>query len=67
MNENIRLANELLRRPELMAALDRHGSTGALDGLVDRHSLNAVIQGKTTSSTRLTKSWPVNCLSILTS
>ena len=46
MKENIRLANELLRRPELMAALDRHGSTGALDGLVDRHSLNAVIQGE---------------------
>ena len=46
MNENIRLANELLRRPELMAALDRHGSTGALDGLIDRHSLNAVIKGE---------------------
>ena len=46
MNENIRLANELLRRPELMAALDLHGSTGALDGLIDRHSLNAVIKGE---------------------
>ena len=29
-----------------MAALDRHGSTGALDGLIDRHSLNAVIKGE---------------------
>ncbi len=45
VNENIRLANELLRRPELMSALDRHGSTGALDGLIDRTSLNAVING----------------------
>ena len=34
-NANIRLANELLRRPELMSALDRHTSTGALDGLID--------------------------------
>ena len=46
MNENIRLANELLRRPELMAAMDRHSSTGALDGLIDRQKLNMVIKGE---------------------
>ncbi len=46
MNENIRLANELLRRPELMAAMDRHSSTGALDGLIDQQNLNLVIKGE---------------------
>lgn len=45
MRENTRLANELLRRPELMAALDRDGRTGALNDLIDWKSLNAVIQG----------------------
>ncbi|PTC29787.1 type III secretion effector protein [Pseudomonas aylmerensis] len=45
VNENIRLAKALLRDPGLMSALDRHGSTGALDGLIDRTSLNAVING----------------------
>ncbi|WP_236648022.1 MULTISPECIES: type III secretion effector protein [unclassified Pseudomonas] len=45
MRENARLANELLRRPELMAALDRDGRTGALNDLIDWKSLNAVIQG----------------------
>ncbi|MCK3852303.1 type III secretion effector protein [Pseudomonas sp. W2Jun17] len=45
MRENARLANELLRRPELMAALDRDGRTGALNDLIDWTSLNAVIQG----------------------
>ena len=46
VNENIRLAKELLRRPELMSALDRHTSTGALDGLIDRNNVNAVIYGQ---------------------
>lgn len=46
MNENIRLANELLRRPDLLSALDRHTSTGALDGKIDMKSLNAVIRGE---------------------
>lgn len=45
-NANIRLANELLRRPELMSALDRNTSTGALDGLIDRQNVNVVIKGK---------------------
>ena len=46
MNANIRLANELLRRPELMSALDRNTSTGALDGLINRQNVNAVIKGE---------------------
>lgn len=45
-NANIRLANELLRRPELMSALDRNTSTGALDGLINRQNVNAVIKGE---------------------
>jgi hypothetical protein len=45
VNENIRLAKELLRRPDLMSALDRHSSTGSLDGLIDRQNLNLVIKG----------------------
>ena len=45
-NANIRLANELLRRPELMSALDRNTSTGALDGLINRQNVNAVIEGE---------------------
>ena len=46
MNQNIRLAQELLRRPELTDALDRHSSTGALDGLIDRQNLSLVIKGE---------------------
>ncbi|WP_411389318.1 EF-hand domain-containing protein [Pseudomonas sp. MPB23] len=46
MNENIRLANELLRRPDLLNALDRHSTTGALDGLIDRQNVNLVISGE---------------------
>jgi len=45
-NANIRLANELLRRPEVMGALDRHSSTGALDGLIDRQNVNIVVKGE---------------------
>ncbi len=43
MNQNIRLAKELLRRPELVDAIDRHRSTGALDGLINRQKLGMVI------------------------
>ncbi|WDU60419.1 hypothetical protein LRS56_16005 [Pseudomonas poae] len=43
INENIRLANELLRRPDLMKALDRQGATGALDGRISQQNLNAII------------------------
>ena len=43
MNQNIRLAKELLRRPELVDAIDRHRSTAALDGLINRQKLGMVI------------------------
>lgn len=46
MRENIRLANELLRRPDLLSALDRHSTTGALDGVIDRQNVNLVISGE---------------------
>lgn len=46
VNENIRLAKEMLRRPELLSALDRHSSSGALDGLIDRQNVNLVINGQ---------------------
>ena len=42
INENIRLANELLRRPDLMRAFDRNGN-GVPDGVMSRHDLNSVI------------------------
>ncbi|UII73404.1 type III secretion effector protein [Pseudomonas sp. HN11] len=45
MNENIRLAKELLRRPKLIDAADRHSTTGALDGLIDRQKLGMIIRG----------------------
>lgn len=45
INENIRLAKELLRRPELLDAIDRHSTTGALDGLIDRQKLGMIIGG----------------------
>ncbi|OPA94081.1 hypothetical protein BFW88_09570 [Pseudomonas fluorescens] len=45
MNQNIRLAKELLRRPELTDALDRHSRTGSLDGLIDRENVSLVIKG----------------------
>ncbi|WP_225927024.1 MULTISPECIES: hypothetical protein [Pseudomonas] len=43
MNKNIRLARELLRRSELTDAIDRHSTTGALDGLIGRKQLRAII------------------------
>lgn len=45
VNENIRLANELLRRPDLMKAFDRLDSNGQPDGLISRFSLNSVLTG----------------------
>lgn len=41
---NIRLAKELLRRPELLQALDRNGSTGASDGRLSRDDINSFIR-----------------------
>ena len=44
MDANIRLARELLRRPELMQALDRNGSTGALDGRLSKDDIRSLIR-----------------------
>ncbi|MGY2374025.1 type III secretion effector protein [Pseudomonas sp. SDO524_S393] len=41
--ENIKLAREILRRPDLVAAMDRHSSTGAQDGLIDRQNLGMLM------------------------
>jgi hypothetical protein len=43
MNQNIRLARELMRRPDLMDALDRNPGTGALDGQIDKQQLGQII------------------------
>ncbi|WP_312496466.1 hypothetical protein [Pseudomonas cremoris] len=42
-DQNIRLARELMKRPELVNAIDRHSSTGALDGLIDRKKIEMTI------------------------
>ena len=42
-DQNIRLARELMKRPELVNAMDRHSSTGALDGLIDRQKIQMTI------------------------
>lgn len=39
MNNNIRLAKELLNRPDLMQALDRNDGTGATDGRFSKRDL----------------------------
>jgi hypothetical protein len=41
---NIRLANELLRRPGLLQSLDRNGSTGGLDGRLSRDDIRSFVQ-----------------------
>ncbi|MGC6373444.1 type III secretion protein [Pseudomonas sp. K2I15] len=43
VDQNIRLAREILRRPDLMQGLDRSGSTGQLDGRFTRQDINAVV------------------------
>jgi hypothetical protein len=45
-DQNIRLARELLRRPEVVHALDRHSSTGALDGLIDRQKIQMTLSSQ---------------------
>ncbi|WP_172979531.1 type III secretion effector protein [Pseudomonas kitaguniensis] len=45
MNQNIRLAKELLRRPDLVDAIDRDPTTGALDGLIDKQKLSIILEG----------------------
>ncbi|WP_246355598.1 hypothetical protein [Pseudomonas reactans] len=41
---NIRLANELLRRPGLLQSLDRNGSTGGLDGRLSKDDIRSFVQ-----------------------
>lgn len=43
-NQNIQLAREILRRPELINGLDRNVGTGALDGRIDKQQLGTVIR-----------------------
>ncbi|NWB56971.1 type III secretion protein [Pseudomonas sp. F8002] len=42
-DQNILLAQELLRRPEVIQAFDRAGGTGDLDGRISRKDLDAVL------------------------
>ena len=42
-DQNIRLAKELMKRPELVNAIDRHSTTGALDGLIDRKKIEMTL------------------------
>ncbi|SUD31669.1 type III secretion effector protein [Pseudomonas fluorescens] len=44
MDQNIRLAREIEKRPELMTALDRDGRTGVLDGRFSRQNINDVVR-----------------------
>lgn len=43
-DQNILLARELQRRPDVMKALDRDGSTGVLDGRLTRQDINSVVR-----------------------
>lgn len=43
-DSNIRLAKELLRRPELLQSLDRNGSTGALDGRLTKDDIASFVR-----------------------
>ncbi|UVH52814.1 hypothetical protein P0D91_32255 [Pseudomonas sp. CBSPBW29] len=42
-DHNIRAAREILKRPGLVDALDRHSSTGQLDGLIDKLKITMII------------------------
>ena len=44
MDQNIRLAREILTRPELMSALDRDGRTGVLDDRFSWQNINDVVR-----------------------
>lgn len=46
MNENILLAKELLRRPDVLTAFDRAAGTGAVNGWIDKGQLEQLIQDK---------------------
>lgn len=44
IDSNIRLARELVRRPELMQALDRNGRTGELDNRLSRNDIKSYLR-----------------------
>lgn len=46
VDQNIRLARELLKRPELVQALDRNSGTGATDGLISRETLTRTLKSQ---------------------
>lgn len=43
-DQDTRLAREILKRPELMGALDRDGRTGVLDGRFSRQNINDAVR-----------------------
>lgn len=45
-DRNIRLARELMKRPELVNAIDRHSTTGALDGIIDRLKIQMTLNSQ---------------------
>ncbi|PRA25972.1 hypothetical protein CQZ99_19425 [Pseudomonas poae] len=45
-DRNILLARELMRRPDLVNAMDRHSTTGALDGLIDRQKIQMTLNSQ---------------------
>ena len=44
IDSNIRLAREMVRRPELMQALDRNGRTGGLDNRLSRDDISSYVR-----------------------
>ncbi|OLY72682.1 hypothetical protein AU074_08160 [Pseudomonas sp. ATCC PTA-122608] len=47
-DQNILLAREILRRPDLMLGLDRSGSTGQMDDRFTRQDINALVHSDNT-------------------
>ena len=45
-NRNILLARELTKHPEVLNAIDRHSTTGKLDGLIDRQKIQMTLDSK---------------------
>ncbi|NWC96276.1 MULTISPECIES: hypothetical protein [unclassified Pseudomonas] len=43
LEQHIRAAREILNRPQLWQALDRNRTTGAMDGLIDRRDIAALL------------------------
>lgn len=45
-DRNVRLARELMKRPEVVNAVDRHSTTGILDGLIDRQKIAMILSSQ---------------------